>query len=84
MEKFIKIWDIICGALLVTAVSLIILLLAGYFFAGWEPMGIINFGVVYTFFAVGAFITWLALIGIDYFIEWRKEKKLEAAENAAN
>lgn len=81
MEKFIKIWDIICGALLVTAVSLIILLLAGYFFAGWEPMGIINFSVVYSCLAFGAFVTWLVLIGVG---EWHEEKKLEAAENAAN
>lgn len=81
MEKFIKIWDIICGALLVTAVSLIILLLAGYFFAGWEPMGIINFSVVYSGLAFGAFVAWLVLIGVG---EWHEEKKLEAAENAAN
>lgn len=78
MEKLVNICNWVCVALISSSIVLLASLLLGYHYAGWEPMALINFTVVYSIAAIVISIADIVLVIINrIFFEGREDVKYD-------
>lgn len=65
MKKFVNVFNWVCVGLISSSIVLLASLMLGYYYAGWEPMAIINFAVVYSITAIVISVADFVLIIIN-------------------